>query len=316
MRDEEPRTVDPKHAHPIQDDSLDRTIKTYDADDLDRDRIHEVLAKIQQYLESERLNLWLHHTRGHEAATLERIYRDDNAWAFVEYDTPAWDDVLDEVGVEDSPIRSIVPDAHLFETQMLDTEQEGTQFGNDDMWDTFLIGKTPGWRETEEQIRGYFAWLAGVGCSPAQMIDHWMCEVMGMKQSRWAMKRNVDRASVNENVAAASKLLEVVNEERDGDPIDMKKKREGQGPKWILAEENIQNEFIGLAGKCSIAEALDYWACELHNAVQTEWADHRSATQSTVSENVNDARDKMNNEYYVVPDRSEIYEEMEEANES
>lgn len=319
MRDEKSRTIDSKQAHPIQDESLDRTIKAYDADDLNRDRIHDTLVSVQQHLESEHLVHWLFDTRSYDPVSIECIYQDDNVWAFAVYDTPAWGDHLDEVGVEDSTIRSIVQDVHLFETQLLDTDQEGTQFNNDDTWDTFLIEKTPEWRDAEEEIRDYFSWLASIGCSPAQIIDYWMCEVLGETQSDWARKRHVSRTSINGNVGAANKIFEHFDEERDIETIDMKKKREDKPQSWELAEENIRFEIAYLTERgCSMAEALDYWACEMRDAGQTEWARRRGVNQSTVSGNVNDARDQITRKN--IPNRSEIEREvrqdMEEANES
>lgn len=59
-------------------------------------------------------------------------------------------------------------------------------------------------------------------------------------------------------------------------------------------ESDTDGPIVGLIESgCSPAEAIDYHAVEQRGLTQTEWADHRGVDQSTVSENVAKAREKL-----------------------
>lgn len=56
----------------------------------------------------------------------------------------------------------------------------------------------------------------------------------------------------------------------------------------------INEVLVGLVKRgCSAAEALDYYMAEVGPYNQTEWAEVRGVSQSTVSQNIQKAREKM-----------------------
>lgn len=313
MRDYDLLGIDPKTAHTIRDDSLDRAIEENDAEDLDREDIHYALKEVQKEMEAEYLNDWLYYSR-EVCGVMERIHKDNNAWTFANYEQTGWEEVFETADVDDPVLQSVIEDAHLFESQMFDTEREGTDDDLTDQssWDTFIVGKSPRWREGEEDIKKYFIWLIQNGISPAKAIDYWMCEIIGESQKDWAINRGVSRSTVNENVAEAREKIELLEEE-DDDHVEIKKLHDCQGWGWKWAEQHICDQLTYLAHEgCSPAEMMDYWVCEMQMGKQSVWTAVRAVDQSTVSGNLNDARDKINNEYYDTPSRSEVYEEMEE----
>lgn len=56
----------------------------------------------------------------------------------------------------------------------------------------------------------------------------------------------------------------------------------------------VNEVLIGLVQRgCSAAEALDYYMAEVGPYNQSEWAEVRGVSQSTVNQNIQQAREKM-----------------------
>lgn len=61
-----------------------------------------------------------------------------------------------------------------------------------------------------------------------------------------------------------------------------------------MSQEPVNTVLVGLIERgCTPAEALDYYMVELGPHTQTSWAAIRGINQSSVSENISKAREKL-----------------------